>query len=518
MLWSGSSPLSALRDGMWGFLLLAGVAWLAVAWSVLRLEPADIADVAGPVVLFAAVTEIVRALAGTRTWWLNAGMAVLFAATGALLISDRGDSWTTPAALIGWYLMVRGAADIAISMMTREIRPDLGPAHGGRSRRARPGILRRRLLLAYGGDGGRHPRRSGLDPGRRRPGGVPAAARGLGVGACRSGAGASRGAGHRGGRLLGGPDRLRGGSGAGGPGAAPRRTALRLAAGMTTCPAPGRDPTRVRPQRTSPASRARRHRPRRPASTTRCCGPPPTWTRCWRWPESPARPSAARPHRPPRRSRSRCRTPPRAPNCPAPGGTRGAGGARGAEQGQIGRGTGAEHSADGPAWAASTAGPAHTETASWTPQHRRSRHTERRADTRQCRTRAPTASWQQPRNQSRTNAGRQHPATPRRRTPRAPSGPPANAGQQLRAPANAGRSFGTPANAGSGFGTQTSSTADQRTADHRGLPASGRPAGRGWQQPGDDASVPLLDPAARAARPATPGMDDTSIITRRLMD
>ncbi|MFI5933475.1 HdeD family acid-resistance protein [Actinoplanes sp. NPDC051494] len=121
MLWSGSSPLTVVRDGMWGFLLFAGVAWLAVAWSVLRLEPADIAQVAGPVILFAAVTEAVRALAGTRTWWLNAGMTVLFAATGAILITD-GDtsSWTTPAALIGWYLMVRGAADLAIAMLTRE--------------------------------------------------------------------------------------------------------------------------------------------------------------------------------------------------------------------------------------------------------------------------------------------------------------------------------------------------------------------------------------------------------------
>ena len=120
MLWSGSSPLTVVRDGMWGFLLFAGVAWLAVAWSVLRLEPADVADVAGPIVLFAAVTEVVRAFAGTRTWWLNAAMAVLFGATGAVLLLDGGGSWATPAALIGWYLMVRGAADVAISMLTRE--------------------------------------------------------------------------------------------------------------------------------------------------------------------------------------------------------------------------------------------------------------------------------------------------------------------------------------------------------------------------------------------------------------
>jgi len=121
MLWSGSSPLTVVRDGMWGFLLFAGVAWLAIAWSVLRLEPANLVNVAGPVILFGAVTEAVRALAGTRTWWLNAGMTVLFAATGVVMLRDGGGSWATPAALIGWYLLVRGAADIAISMLTREL-------------------------------------------------------------------------------------------------------------------------------------------------------------------------------------------------------------------------------------------------------------------------------------------------------------------------------------------------------------------------------------------------------------
>src|SRR4051794_31889609 len=120
MLWSGSKPLTVVRENMWGFLLFAGVAWLAISWSVLRLEPTDIVRVAGPVVLFGALTEAVRALAGTRTWWLNAGLAALFTATGVVLLTAGDSSFTTPAALIGWYLMVRGAADVAVSMMTRE--------------------------------------------------------------------------------------------------------------------------------------------------------------------------------------------------------------------------------------------------------------------------------------------------------------------------------------------------------------------------------------------------------------
>jgi hypothetical protein len=119
MLWSGSSPLTVMRNSMWGFLMFAGVAWLAIGWSVMRLEPVDIVSVAGPVIFFGALCEAVRALAGTRTWWLNASMAALFGATGVIVLLDRDSAYTTPASLLGWFLMVRGAVDIAVATMNR---------------------------------------------------------------------------------------------------------------------------------------------------------------------------------------------------------------------------------------------------------------------------------------------------------------------------------------------------------------------------------------------------------------
>ncbi|BEL08958.1 hypothetical protein Q0Z83_071490 [Actinoplanes sichuanensis] len=120
MLWSGSSPSTVKHGSMWGFLMFTGAAWLVISWSVLRLEPMDIAMVAGPIVLFGAAGEMLRAFAGTRTWWLNACLLVLFGATGGLLMWDGQDStYTTPAALIGWYLMVRGAVDVAVGILTR---------------------------------------------------------------------------------------------------------------------------------------------------------------------------------------------------------------------------------------------------------------------------------------------------------------------------------------------------------------------------------------------------------------
>ncbi|BAL86795.1 hypothetical protein AMIS_15750 [Actinoplanes missouriensis 431] len=104
---------------MWGFLMFAGAAWLAVGWAVMRLEPIDIAAVAGPMILFGAVCEMLRALAGTRTWWLNAALTVIFGATGAVLMTTPDSTYATPASLVGWYLMVRGAVDVAVGIMTR---------------------------------------------------------------------------------------------------------------------------------------------------------------------------------------------------------------------------------------------------------------------------------------------------------------------------------------------------------------------------------------------------------------
>lgn len=116
----GSASLAVVRQGLWGYLLFAAVAWLAIAWTVMRLEPAGVAGVAGAVVLFGALTEAIRALAPTRSWWLNAGMAALFTVTAVVLWAAGDASATTPVALLGWYLMVRGAADVAVSVLTRE--------------------------------------------------------------------------------------------------------------------------------------------------------------------------------------------------------------------------------------------------------------------------------------------------------------------------------------------------------------------------------------------------------------
>jgi hypothetical protein len=56
MSWTGSSPLAAMREGIWGLMLFAAASWLAIGWTVLRLEPSDVVTMAGAVVLFGALT------------------------------------------------------------------------------------------------------------------------------------------------------------------------------------------------------------------------------------------------------------------------------------------------------------------------------------------------------------------------------------------------------------------------------------------------------------------------------
>jgi hypothetical protein len=121
MLWSGSASRTVVRDSVWGLLLFAGAAWLAVGWCVLRLAPADVVAAATAVLFFGALCEVVRALVGMSTWWLNAGMAVLFAATGVVVLVDRGEVYTTPLSLVAWFLLVRGALDVAVSVMNRGV-------------------------------------------------------------------------------------------------------------------------------------------------------------------------------------------------------------------------------------------------------------------------------------------------------------------------------------------------------------------------------------------------------------
>ncbi|WP_328467204.1 DUF308 domain-containing protein [Actinoplanes sp. NBC_00393] len=111
--------MTVARGSMWGFLMFAGAAWLVIAWVVMRLEPTDVASVAGPIILFGAVCELLRTLAGTRTWWLNAILTALFTATGVVMLTAPDSTFATPASLIGWYLMVRGAVDVAVGIMTR---------------------------------------------------------------------------------------------------------------------------------------------------------------------------------------------------------------------------------------------------------------------------------------------------------------------------------------------------------------------------------------------------------------
>ena len=68
--------------GPWWMFLVTGIAWLIIAWVVLRFTPASITTVSvlmGVLFLFALFNEVLIATVRHSWRWLHIVMAVLFA-------------------------------------------------------------------------------------------------------------------------------------------------------------------------------------------------------------------------------------------------------------------------------------------------------------------------------------------------------------------------------------------------------------------------------------------------------
>ena len=125
MSWRNSSP-AVPPIARWVLVLFAGGTWLVVAWSVPRFGLTAIEQTAwltGGLLLFAAFAELVH-VSSTDTWRrTHAGLALMSLTAGGLCLLNIGGSVVDLTAVVGFFLLARGAVDVGLASVNRTAEP-----------------------------------------------------------------------------------------------------------------------------------------------------------------------------------------------------------------------------------------------------------------------------------------------------------------------------------------------------------------------------------------------------------
>jgi uncharacterized membrane protein HdeD (DUF308 family) len=112
--------------GPWWIFLLTGIAWLIIAWVVLRFTPASVATVGvllGVLFLVATINEFFIAAVLSSWRWLHVVMGIIFLFGAGWSFARPYDAFWTLASILGLLLIFRGTLDIITSVSTREVNP-----------------------------------------------------------------------------------------------------------------------------------------------------------------------------------------------------------------------------------------------------------------------------------------------------------------------------------------------------------------------------------------------------------
>jgi uncharacterized membrane protein HdeD (DUF308 family) len=108
---------------LWWLVLLAGIAWVVIAFVVLALNltaVATIGYIVGFVLIAAGLNEFI-ALGDVESWkWLRIGFGVLCIIAGILALTQPFQTFGILALLIGWYLLFKGALSVIFSIVERD--------------------------------------------------------------------------------------------------------------------------------------------------------------------------------------------------------------------------------------------------------------------------------------------------------------------------------------------------------------------------------------------------------------
>ena len=109
----------------WWIFLLTGIAWLVFALVLFQWDYTTVYAVSilfGVAAIFAGANEFGQMAVSTRGWKIvRAIVGVLFIGAGIWAIIHPHAAFTTLAALVGFFFLVKGIFDLTIAFMTREI-------------------------------------------------------------------------------------------------------------------------------------------------------------------------------------------------------------------------------------------------------------------------------------------------------------------------------------------------------------------------------------------------------------
>lgn len=106
----------------WGWYLLSGLAWFVIGLLILSWSPTTITLIAatvGAVVIMAGVMELALAFAADGWRWLHGIAGVVFVVAGVAAFFKPAQTFVGLAVLFGWYLLIKGAVVITMSLADR---------------------------------------------------------------------------------------------------------------------------------------------------------------------------------------------------------------------------------------------------------------------------------------------------------------------------------------------------------------------------------------------------------------
>jgi uncharacterized membrane protein HdeD (DUF308 family) len=112
--------------GPWWLFLVTGIAWLIIAWVVLRFTPASITTVGvllGVLFLLAAVNEFLMGSMGHAWRWAHILLGVFFIVGSIWAFARPYNAFWSLASVLGLLLIFKGTLDLITAVMTREVNP-----------------------------------------------------------------------------------------------------------------------------------------------------------------------------------------------------------------------------------------------------------------------------------------------------------------------------------------------------------------------------------------------------------